>query len=129
MIRELLIPISEALFWFTGGEMLINTLWFLAWVPGMAVLLMGIPLYLAVTKQGGKAKSLPALVFIIGFFPSLILIVSPGPIQASLMEECRTVTAEITIEGVTETEQIRQCRYKENFYDTEYGPWKQISNR
>lgn len=129
MIRELLIPVSEALFWLTGGEMLINTLWFLAWVPGMAVLLMGIPLYLAMTNHSGKAKSLPALVFIIGFFPSLILIVSPGPIQASLMEECRTVTAEITIEGVTETEQIRQCRYKENFYDTEYGPWKQISNR
>lgn len=124
MIRELLIPVSEALFWLTGGEMLINTLWFLAWVPGMAVLLMGIPLYLAMTKNKGKARSLPAIVFIIGFFPSLILIVSPGPIQASLMEECRTVTAEITIEGVTETEQIRQCRFKDNFYDTEYGPWK-----
>lgn len=129
MIRELLIPVSEALFWLTGGELLVNTLWLLAWVPGMAVLLMGIPLYLAMTKQGGKAKSLPALVFIIGFFPSLILIVSPGPIQASLMEECRNVTAEITVEGVTEIKQIRQCRFKENFYDTEYGPWKQVSNR
>lgn len=124
MIRELLIPVSEALFWFTGGELLINTLWFFLWAFGGAILMV-IPLYLAMRSNNLRATSWPSLIFIIGFFPTLILITSPGVIQPSLIEECRAVSAEVTIEGVTEIQQIRQCRYKENFYDTEYGPWKQ----
>lgn len=49
----------------------------------------------------------------------------PGIVQMSLIEECRTGSAEVTIETIAETQKIRQCRMKENFYDTKYGPWKQ----
>jgi hypothetical protein len=127
MIRELFIPVAEALFWLTGGELLINTFWFFLWVIGGAVLMV-IPFYLALITARNKSTSWPALVFIIGFFPTLLLITSPGIIQAQLMEECRIASAEVTIEGVTETQTIRLCRFKDNFYDTEYGPWKQSNN-
>lgn len=124
MLRELFIPISEALFWFTNGELLINTLWFFPWVL-VGTILMLIPFYLAIKVGKNKSNTLPALVFIISFFPMLLLIVSPGIIQMQMIQECRTVSAEVTIEGATETQNVRQCRMKENFYDVEYGPWKQ----
>ena len=125
MLRELFIPISEALFWFTGGELLINSLWFLVWASGGTILML-IPFYLAIKVGKNRINTLPALVFLISFFPALLLMVSPGIIQTQLIQECRVVSAEVTIEGVTEIQQIRQCRMKENFYDTEYGPWKQM---
>lgn len=127
MIRELFIPVSEALFWLTGGELLVNTLWFFLWVVGGAVLMV-IPLYIAIRLNNYKSTSWPSLVFIIGFFPTILLIASPGIIQMSLIEECRMVSAQVTIEGVTDTQKILQCRAKENYYDTEYGPWKQVNN-
>lgn len=128
MLREFFVPIAEALFWFTNGELLINSLWFIPWVLGGTILML-IPFYLAIKVGKNKINTLPALVFIISFFPMLLLITSPGIVQMSLIEECRIVSAEVTIEGITETKQIRQCRIKENFYDTEYGPWKQATNR
>lgn len=124
MLRELFVPIAEALFWLTNGELLINTLWFLPWVLGGTILML-IPFYLAIKVGKNKSNTLPALVFIVSFFPMLLLIVSPGIIQMQMMQECRTVSAEVTIEGITETQNILQCRMKENFYDTRYGPWKQ----
>ncbi len=125
MLREFFVPISEFLFWFTGGELLVNTLWFFVWVFGGTILLM-IPLYLAIRVGKNRINTPSALVFLISFFPMLLLITSPGIIQMQMIQECRTVSAEVTIEGATETQQIRQCRVKENFYDTEYGPWKQV---
>ena len=127
MLRELFIPISEALFWFTGGVLLVNTLWFFVWVLVGAVL-MFIPFFLAVYVGKNKINTLPAIVFIITFFPMLMLVISPGIVQLGMIEECRTVEAQVTIEGVTETREVRQCRAKENYYDTEYGPWKEVSN-
>lgn len=125
MLRELFVPIAEALFWLTNGELLINTLWFLPWVLGGTILML-IPFYLAIKVGKNKSNTLPALVFIISFFPMLLLIVSPGIIQMQMIGECRIVSAEVTIEGVTESRNVRQCRVKKNFYDTEYGPWEQV---
>lgn len=125
MLRELFVPIAEALFWLTNGELLLNTLWFLPWVLSGTILML-IPFYLAVKVRKNKSNTLPALVFIVSFFPMLLLIVSPGIVQMQMIQECRDVSAEVTIEGITETQNILQCRMKENFYDTEYGPWKQM---
>lgn len=125
MLREFFVPISEALFWFTGGELLVNSIWFIVWVFGGTILML-IPFYLAIKVGKNKINTLPALVFILGFLPMLLLIVSPAIIQMQMIQECRIVSAEVKIEGVTETREIRQCRMKENFYDTEYGPWKQM---
>jgi hypothetical protein len=124
MLREFFVSISEFLFWFTGGELLINSPWFLVWVFGGTILML-IPFYLAIKVGKNKINTLPALVFLISFFPMLLLIISPGIIQMQMIQECRVVSAEVTIEGVTEAQQIRQCRTKENFYDTNYGPWRQ----
>ena len=124
MLYEYFVPISEALFWFTGGELLVNTIWFFAWVFG-GTFLMLIPFYLAVVVGKNKISTLPAIVFLVTFFPVLLLIISPGIVQMGMIQECRVISAEVTIEGATETQQIRQCRMKENFYDTEYGPWRQ----
>ena len=125
MLRELFVPIAEALFWLTNGELLLNTLWFLPWVLSGTILML-IPFYLAVKVGKNKSNALPALVFIVSFFPTLLLIVSPGIVQMQMIQECRNVSAEVTIEGITETQNVLQCRMKENFYDTEYGPWKQM---
>jgi hypothetical protein len=125
MLRELFIPVAEALFWLTGGELLINTLWFIPWVLFWAFI-MALPIfYVTLIKRSGSMPSWPGLMFLIGFFPGLLMATSPGIIQMDLMQECRTVSAEVTIEGTTETQNVRLCRVKENFYDTEYGPWKQ----
>ena len=125
MLRELFVPIAEALFWLTNGELLLNTLWFLPWVLSGTILML-IPFYLAIKVGKNKSNTLPALVFIVSFFPMLLLIVSPGIVQMQMIQECRDVSAEVTIEGVTESQNVRQCRVKKNFYDTEYGPWKQM---
>jgi hypothetical protein len=125
MIRDIFVPVAEALFWFTGGELLVNTLWFFGWVLG-GTFLMLIPFYLALTAGKNRSNSLSAIVSLISFLPMLMLIVSPGIIQVSLMQECRTVSAEVTIEGVTETQNVRQCRVKENFYDSDYGVWQRV---
>jgi hypothetical protein len=125
MLRELFIPISEALFWFTNGELLINTLWVFPWVFFWSLITVLPIIYAIYYKRNDSMPSWPGLVFIIGFFPGLLVAIGPGIVQMSLIEECRTVSAEVTIEGATETQKIRQCRMKENFYDAEYGPWKQ----
>jgi hypothetical protein len=125
MLRDLFIPVYEALFWFTGGELLVNTFWLLPWVFGGTILMVA-PLFLIISKVK-SSTALAYVISIIWFFPMLMLIVSVGAIQHTLIEECRMVSAEVTIEGVAETQNIRQCRHKENFYDTEYGPWRQVT--
>ena len=123
MIRDLFMPLAEGLFWLMNGEPLINTWWFFVWVIGGAVL-MCVPFWFAISVGRNRIRSLPALVFVVSFFPMLLLIVSPGILQMDLMQECQTVTAELTVDGKVTELPIRQCRVKTNFYDTEYGEWK-----
>ena len=124
MLREFFIPIAEFLFWVTGGELLLNTWLFFVWMIGGTILML-IPFYLAIKVGKNRINTLPALVFIVSFFPMLLIITSPGVIQLDMVQECRVVSAEVTIEGDTDTKQIRQCRMKENFYDTDYGSWQE----
>ena len=126
MLRELLIPVAEALFWLTRGELLINTLWFLPWIVLWALIIAMPIFYVAHIQRGNITTHWPAIVFLVMFFPSLMIVVTPGIIQMQMMQDCRTVSAEVTIEGVTESQNVRQCRVKKNFYDTEYGPWEQV---
>lgn len=127
MIRDLFIPISEFLFWLMNGEPLINSWWFFVWALGGAAL-MSAPFWFAISLGRNRIQSLPALVFIVTFFPMLMLIISPGIIQVDLMQECRTVSAELTVNGKVTELPVRQCRVKANFYDTEYGEWKTHQN-
>ena len=127
MIRDIFIPLAELLFWFTGGEMLLNTWWFLAWVVGGAVIMV-LPLWfgMSLARQNNRLKWVPGLAFIVGFFPTLLLVTSPGIIQGQLMEEClpiQTVTVDTDLVKRVEV-RIRHCRFKANYYDEEFGEWK-----
>lgn len=123
MLREFFVPVSEMLFWFTGGELLINTWWFLVWVIGGSVVMV-IPLCYAIHRS--KRAMWPGFIFLIAFFPTLLLITSPGIIQMDMIQECRVVEATVTIEGNTEVKNVKQCRVKANYYDTVYGEWKEM---
>lgn len=127
MIRDIFIPLAELLFWLTGGEMLLNTWWFLAWVVGGAVIMV-LPLWfgMSLARQNNRLKWVPGLAFIVGFFPMLLLITSPGIIQGQLMEEClpiQTVTVDTDLVNGVEV-RIRHCRFKANYYDEEFGEWR-----
>jgi hypothetical protein len=127
MIRDTLVPIAESLFWLTNGELLLNSWWFIPWILGGTVLLL-IPFYLAIVVGKNKIQTLPAIVFLISFFPMLLLIISPGIIQAQLISECRNSAATLTVNDVSQTTEIRQCRVKENYYDSDYGEWWIVQN-
>ena len=127
MIRDLFVPVAEMLFWFTGGEMLVNTVWIFVWVVGGAFLVT-LPLWLGMrlARRGSNLKWIPSTLFLVGFFPALLLITSPGIIQADLMEECLPVqTVTVDTEQVKGIEvRVRQCRFKANYYDKNYGEWQ-----
>jgi hypothetical protein len=127
MIRDLLIPLSELLFWFTGGELLLNTVWFFVWVIVGAVIMVA-PIWLSfnLAKRGDRRAPIPGTIFLITFFPMLLVITSPGIIQTSLMEEClpiETVTVNTALVNDIEV-RIRHCRFKANYYDENYGEWQ-----
>lgn len=125
-MREFFVPVSEMLFWFTGGELLINTWWIFVWVLAGS-LVMVIPLWYTI-QCSKRPNSVPGFIFIIGFFPTLFLVVSPGIIQMDMIQECRYVEAAITIEGNTEIKKVKQCRSKTNYYDDNYGEWGTVND-
>jgi hypothetical protein len=127
MIRDTLVPIAESLFWLTNGELLLNSWWFIPWILGGTVLLM-IPFCLAIVVGKNKIQTLPAIVFLISFFPMLLLIISPSIIQTQMISECKKAAATITVNDVSQTTEIRQCRVKENYYDSDYGEWRIVQN-
>lgn len=130
MIRDFIIWISEGLFWLQGGVMLVNTPWFLAWVLFWSLLIVSPMVYY--THKNPNPIALP--VFLILFFPGLLMAIGPGIAQHELMSECRDTVSELNIivdgELTEQTEiNIRQCRYKENYYDEEYGEWQIVGQR
>jgi hypothetical protein len=124
MLRDFFIPLAEMLFWFTGGELLINSLWMFVWVIGGAFVMV-IPLWYAI-RTGKPAGWVPMAVFVVSFFPMLLVITSPGIIQTQLMEECLPVqTVSVNTDLVKNIDiSVRHCRYKTNFYDENFGPWQ-----
>ena len=127
MIRDLFVPLSELLFWFTGGVPLINTPWFLAWAVAGAVI-MAAPMWFAIglAHRRSPLKWLPGAAFVVAFFPMLLVITSPGIIQPQMLEEClpaQTVTVDTDLaKGIKLS--VRHCRSKENFYDENFGEWQ-----
>lgn len=126
MLHNILVAIAEALFWATGGVPIVNTLWLLGWVVSGSLLwwaMFTLPLRYPHWKFWSRV-SLP-LLFMVASIPVLMLAIGPPIIQTQMLSDCRKVTATITIEGKSETKPVQQCRSKSNYYDTEYGPWKQ----
>jgi len=127
MIRDLFIPLAELLFWFTGGELLMNTVWFLVWVIAGAVIMV-LPLWFGVelSRRSNPLKWIPQTAFLVMFFPMLLVITSPGIIQGQLVEECLPIqTQTVSTDLVDDIEiRIRHCRFKANYYDEEFGEWQ-----
>jgi hypothetical protein len=126
MIRDFLVPVAEVLFWLTGGVQLADTVWVFVWVV-VGSLLTAAPALLAVNFGNNRANSFPAVVFLISFFPLLMLAIGPPLVQHAMLNECRTMPVDISIDGRTETTDVKQCRSKGNFYDTEFGEWRTVS--
>lgn len=121
MIYDINIWIAEALFHLMGGIALLNSLWILVWIVVGTVTLL-IPFYLSISAGRGRLSLLPALVFMITFFPILIVMMGPPIIQVRMLEECETVTIDLEQIGL-ETVSVQQCRTKDNYYG-EFGPWQ-----
>jgi hypothetical protein len=113
--------LANSLFWVTDGELLINSpllfLWIFVWSAPIAVLLA----YGIGSRYGPGLMAL----CVIGFLPVLVLIFAPPFAQIEMMQECESVTVEVSTEKVKDQQiQMTQCRYKENFYDADFGEWK-----
>ena len=127
MFREFLVWISETLFNLLGGEPLANTIWIIPWVFG-GTLLFALPLLYPLYTRNPRHFKFAPFVFIIIFFPGMVILISPGAIQGQLMTECRDNTASLQIfvdDKLSETDEItiKQCRYKDNYYG-EFGEWE-----
>jgi hypothetical protein len=123
MFRDTIIWISEVLFYLLNGEPLLNTIWIFVWIFGGTVILL-IPYYLAFSVGKNKARSFPAIVFLVSFFPILLLIMGPPIVQAQMISECENITVTVNTDRVElHTVEMRQCRAKENFYG-EFGEWR-----
>ena len=123
MIRDTIVWIAEVLFYLLNGELLLNTIWILVWIFGGTVLLL-IPYYLAISVGKNRARSLPSMVFLVSFFPILMLIMGPAIVQTQMISECENITVTINTDRVElHTVEMQQCRSKENFYG-EFGEWR-----
>lgn len=128
MIREIMLWISEMLFYLQGGDVLVSTFWIFPWI-GFWVLVMVFPLFYYVNYASSKYKYLSLIIFMFVFFPALLMAIGLPPVQHQMITECRDDIAEVNIyygdNTVSEKTQITitQCRYKENYYG-EFGEWK-----
>lgn len=129
MIRETLLWINETLFYLTGGIPLLNTIWFIPWVVG-GTLILAIPILYPIWTRNTKLLKFGPLIFIISFMPIMTIVISPSVIQGQLMHECKSIEGEVFTNAYMNGKKIepqpvtiRQCRYKENYYE-DFGEWE-----
>ncbi len=127
MIHDTIAWVAEAMFYVMNGAALLNTPWILVWIFGGTVLLL-IPFYLAVAAGRGKIGPVSALVFMVSFFPILMLMMGPPLAQITMMQECETVSVTFDTDRiVNHTAELRQCRFKDNYYN-DFGVWQVVLN-
>jgi hypothetical protein len=126
MIRDFFITLAEALFWFTGGEPLATTVWFLVWVFGGA-LIMTTPTWVTLHQAIAKSpyKWISGVISFVVFFTMLMTIIGTPLMQIQMMEECLPVETQTVAneQGFSTEVRVRQCRFKDNFYG-EFGEWQ-----
>jgi hypothetical protein len=120
MFRETILTLSEFFFWILGGVPLMNTLWILPYVVVMS-LIMALPFILLTYGKNRPINVLP--LFLISFFPVLLVGMGPPIIQIQMLEECEMVEQVISTDMVeNHNMSIKQCRIKDNYYG-EFGEW------
>lgn len=124
MFRETILALSEFFFWILGGVPLMNTLWIIPYVIAMS-LIMALPfILLTFLLTYGKIKPINVLpLFLVSFFPVLLIGIGPPIIQMQMMQECEMVEQVISTDRVeNHTVSIKQCRIKDSYYG-EFGEW------
>jgi hypothetical protein len=126
MIHDAITWVAEALFYLMNGVALMNTPWIFVWIVAGAVTLV-IPLYFAI-RDVRRVWYLPALVGMVSFFPIILLMMGPPLAQINMMQDCETVSATVTTDRiVNQTAELRQCRFKDNYYN-DFGVWQVVLN-
>jgi hypothetical protein len=126
MIHDAIAWVAEALFYVMNGVALMNTPWIFVWIVAGAVTIV-LPLHFAIGRGRG-VRYLPALVGMVNFFPILMLMLLPPLAQIDMMQECETVSVTFDTDRiVNETAELRQCRFKDNYYN-DFGVWQVVLN-
>jgi hypothetical protein len=125
MFRETILTLSEFFFLVLGGVPLMNTLWIFPYVVVMS-LIMVLPFILYTYGKIKPTFTIP--LFLISFFPVLLVGMGPPIVQMQMMQECRVNIAELNVikDGeleINEEIEIKQCRIKDNYYG-EFGEWE-----
>lgn len=122
MSRDIVVWVSEALFWATGGVPLVYTFWFIPWVVLGSVIMIS-PIIVLIYGKGNRKTILASLMLILLFFPTFFVTMIPSMGQHQMMTQCETVTLNVSTDRVESgTLEARQCRTKENFYE-EFEEW------
>jgi hypothetical protein len=121
MIRDLIVNISEYLFYLLDGVMLCVTAWSLVYVAVIVVAMCSPILF---HDRLGKYRRYALVAFVVMFIPWLLLAIGPGIVQVQMMSECKFVKAIMTIDDVEQLPiTVRSCRVKDNYYG-DFGEWK-----
>ena len=124
MIRDTLLWVSEALFWALDGQKLIDTVWFIPWVVVGAVLM--VLMYVIGQFIAEVYESMFGSVITLCILPLMLIILSPIGMQERLMSECEIFETEVASElSGTNTLELKQCRYKDNYYG-DFGEWNVV---
>lgn len=122
MIRDIIVQISELLFYAMDGNMLMNSPWIFVWVIIGSVILSS-PMTFPIWLNKVHLLKYSHIVFAVLMFPVFLFMMGPPIAQAQMMQECETVKLLVDTDKVmnyTITEQ--QCRYKDNYYG-KFGEW------
>jgi hypothetical protein len=105
--------------------MLINTFWFIPFVfAGVAS--MGLLLLLIHRFGWYIGQTLSTVITIVGIITLIILTAAPGIVQVDFMVECEISEVEFASELLgTQTVELKQCRYKDNYYG-DFGEWQLV---
>jgi hypothetical protein len=122
MIRDIVVWVSEALFWATGGVPLVYTFWFIPWIVLGLVIMMS-PIIVLIYGKGDRKTILAAFILTLLFFPTFFITMIPSMGQKQMMTQCETVTLNVSSDRVESTTiEAIECRTKNNFYD-DFGEW------
>lgn len=121
MFRDLILMLSEFFFWLLGGVPLMNTLWIVPYILVLTMILV-LPYFFFVFKL--NYNKFAPLIFLVSFFPILLIGMGPPIVQVQMLQECETVEQVVSTDRVENHKMdIKQCRVKENYYG-EFGEWK-----
>jgi len=125
--------VSEFLFWIMGGVALANSpfiiLWVVFWSVAIASSLLLVDIFkrkhfiLAIFTPSFIAICSFLMAFTVAIF-SFMMAIGPALKQQHMLSECRNHVVVITTDNIENLSlNVRECRYKENYYG-DFGDWQ-----